>query len=285
MGVSHEALETFLAIEAKDFPLSELLFHSVFQPRAIEVVAHRHLYGVKSRSVEHVDSLLRKLQSRTDYQLDPILAAYIDEEPCPLPSGLYVIDGHHRVTAYSQASRRDIPCRVQLMSYRDALMISKLANCHHRAMKMHEEQRLEAAWQWMIIASDGAKHPLPKTASLRSIASMFDIDKNTVQRMKKRLREVNPDNYDPAKKAPETDWPRWKDTRLHRDAWLNHLDKLLPEERITQEARVLLGRASDLFQKASQEVRAHARVLLETDALYEENPQRSDLDYMLNFYR
>lgn len=238
-----------------------------------------------SRSSEHVDSLLRKLQSRSDFQLDAILVAYIDEETSPLVNGLYVLDGHHRVSAYSQAGRSAIPCRVQQMSYRDALMLSKLANCNHRAMKMHEEQRLDAAWQWMILASEGAKRPLPKTASLRSIASMFDIDKNTVQRMKKRLREVRLDDYDQTKRAPETGWPRWKDTRLHRDPWLNRLAKLSPEERISHEARMLLGRANDLFQKSSQQVRAHARLLLETDAQYEDNRQRSDLDYMLNFYR
>lgn len=283
--MSSEALETLLAVEAKDISLSDLLLHIGFQPRALVVVAERHWHGVKSRGLEHIDSLLRKLQSRVGYQLDPILVAYINEDSCPLLSGLYVIDGYHRLTAYSQAGRNEIPCRVQPMSYRDALMTSKLANCHHRAMKMHEEQRLEAAWQWMIIASEGAKQPLPKTASLRNIASMFDIDKNTVQRMKKRLREVKPDSYDFEKQAPETGWPRWKDTRLHRDAWLNHLVKLSPEERNTQEARVLLGRITDLFQKASQEVRVHARLLLETDAIYEENPRRSDLDYMLNFYR
>lgn len=283
--MSHEALKALLAIEAKDIPLSELFFHQEFQPRVPQLIPERHRYGVLSRSSEHVDSLLRKLQSSADYQLDAILVAHIDDESCPLPSGLYIIDGHHRIAAYSQAGRSHIPCRLMAMGYRDALMASKLVNCTHRAMKMHEEQRLDAAWQWMIIASDGAKRPLPKSASLRNIASMFDIDKSTVQRMKKRLGEVNPDEYDPAIMAPETGWPRWKDTRLHRDPWLNHLAKLSPEERITQEARVLLGRASDLFQKASQEVRTQARLLLEADALYEESPQRSDLDYMLNFYR
>lgn len=280
-----EGLEALLAIEATDIPLAELLFHNGFQPRLPDLLPARHWSGVMSRSSEHVDSLLRKLQSRSDFQLDAILVAYIDEERSPLVNGLYVLDGHHRVSAYSQAGRSAIPCRVQQMSYRDALMLSKLANCNHRAMKMHEEQRLDAAWQWMVIASGGAKRPLPKSASLRNIASMFDIDKSTVQRMKKRLGEVNPDDYERAIRAPETGWPRWKDTRLHRDPWLNRLAKMSPEERISQEARVLLGRASDLFQKASQEVRAQARLLLEADALYEENPQRSDLDYMLNFYR
>lgn len=283
--MSYEALERLLAIEARDVPLSELVFHKEFQPRAPELIPERHWHGTQCRSSEHVDSLLRKLQSRADYQLDPILLAYIDDELCPLPSGLYIIDGHHRVAAYSQARRCEIPCRVQPMSYRDALMASKLANCTHRAMKMHEEQRLDAAWQWMVLVSDGGKRPLPKDASLRNIAAMFDIDKNTVQRMKKRLIEVKPDDYDHTVKASETGWPRWKYTRQHRNPWLKHLAKLPPEERTAQEARVFLGRAIDLFEKASREVRAHAKLLLETDALYEENRKQADLDYMLNFYR
>lgn len=283
--MSYEPLESLLAIEARNTPLSELIFHKGFQPRTPELIPERHWCGTQSRSSEHVDSLLRKLQSRADYQLDPILVAYIDEALCPLPSGLYVIDGHHRVAAYSQAGRNSIPCRVQPMSYLDALMASKLANCNHRAMKMHEEQRLDAAWQWMVLASDGGKRPLPKDASLRNVAAMFDIDKNTVQRMKRRLREVKPDDYDHTVKAPETGWPRWKYTRLHRNPWLNHLAKMPQDERTALEARVFLGRAIDLFDKASQEVRAHARLLLETDALYEENRKRTDLDYMLNFYR
>lgn len=283
--MGYEDLETLLAIEARNISLSDLFVRAEFQPRSIELIPHRHWHGVKSRSSDHVDSLLRKLQSRADYQLDPILVAYIDDELCLLSSGLYVIDGHHRIAAYSQAGRSDIPCRVQSMSYRDALMLSRLANCNHRAMKMHEEQRLDAAWQWMVLASNYGTRPLPKSASLRNVATMFDIDKNTVQRMKKRLSEVNPDNYDSAKKAPETGWPRWKYIRLHRDAWVNHLAKIPQEERIEQEARVFLGKAIGLFQKTPAEVRAHARLLLETDEMYEENRKQADLDYTLNFYR
>ena len=279
-----ELLEYLLRIEPKDIPLSEICYHPLFQPRVAQLVPARHWHGVSVRSTEHIDSLVRKLQSSEDFQLDPILIADINGETDRLPDGLYVVDGHHRFAAYSDVGRREIPCRILSMSYQDALIISKLANGNRRAMKMHEEQRLDAAWQWMIIVTEGGQRTLPKDASARKLSATFDVGKNTVQRMKQRLREVKPSDYDSALLAPETGWPRWKFTRTHRNPWLTYLAELPPNERIENEAKLFIGKFTEVIDKTSSEVRARAKLMLESDAAYESNRKVADLDYFLNFY-
>ena len=282
--MSPVALEELLAIEPSSVRLSELSVHEPFQPRVTQLLPARHLIGVQTRSDEHVDSLLRKLQSAEEFQLDPILAVEISDNESLSP-GLYVLDGHHRLASYSQAGRKIIPVRKCTLLYRDALLISKLANCSHRSMKMHREQRRDAAWQWLVISTEGGSKPYPKVASLRWMAAQFDISKNTADRMKKRLREIDPRSYGASTLAPETGWPRWKYTREPKDPWQKHLADLSPTARTEQEARLFLGRYVELLSNASAEVRAYAKVLLQADAFYEESLESADFDFLLSFYK
>lgn len=237
--------------------IDDIRMHQMLQPRVESIVPLKEMSHVQRSSSEHTDALAVKLKEDSTLELDPILLANVAGDD-KLSEGLYVVDGHHRLAAYVLAGRKQITCRVQAMSRQEALLVSKIANCSFRSLRMHEEQRRDAAWQTLILLSDGGRIDLPRSASTRKLAATFSVSKNTIQRMIQRLRTLDPAQYGPGLLADETGWPRWQSVREHKNPW-NYALQQDANEAADAEARRLLSKLCDLFSSSS--VGAQTRVV------------------------
>lgn len=248
--MTEDLLEQIDAAKAAMLPLSHLKTHEAFQPRVDRIVPLRDRGQVMRGSEEHIDSLSMKLCQSREMQLDPIRVARIAADDPSVPTGCYVVDGHHRVQAYTRAHRKEIPARIQSMSFQEAILVSKVANCSHRSMKMHDEQRRDAAWQYLAIITQRGQLPLPKGESYRSMAARFIISKNTVQTMLKRLTDVDPNDFIELAVTAGTGWPRWQWVRESR-SYQQQLFNCSPDEKAEREARILLSKVVTLFGKTT----------------------------------
>ncbi len=122
--------------------------------------------GVERRSEEHVGTLRLILEAALSMELDPVLVAEVD-------GVLFVVDGHHRLKAYKRAKRGTIPARVYRMDRLSAVLVSKLVNCADRALEMHSEQRLDAAWQYLASVTRGGAHGLPNGESCKTVVDAW----------------------------------------------------------------------------------------------------------------
>lgn|SRR6185312_14518894 len=241
-----ETLQQLETVEARLLPLKQLSAHPAFQPRNERIVPLRHRAQVEQRSSAQVDSLRLRLESSQLEQLDPIWAIKISTSGNPeVPDGLYVVDGHHRLTAYRLAKRKSIPVCACSSDYRTAVLISKRVNCTHRALEMHPEQKRDAAWQYLAaVTQQGAieLRELSGGEALRSVGSRFGVSKNTIASMLKHLKDVDVSEYNSSAIDPGTGFPRWRCVREHKSPWKQMLDASDEVER-TQYKAVKLARA------------------------------------------
>jgi len=121
-----------------------------------------------------------------------------------------LVDGHHRFMAYRRQSRSSIPARIREATLEDALTASKAVNCDGVKLPMHDEQKREAAWQYMAIATHQGRHELPPCESLRGIGRTFGVSKDTVTRMRQAMLKVDPSEFAPIACDAGTNWPMWK---------------------------------------------------------------------------
>ncbi|WP_186759866.1 ParB/RepB/Spo0J family partition protein [Luteimonas wenzhouensis] len=238
-----ERLEALLnewrAIPPQHVSLGRIKQADAYQPRNVRLAPYKQRGRLEEASAEHVADLTAKLSDGRD--LEPLLLARVD-------GSLYLIDGHHRLTAYRRAGRASAPARIRESTKAEALMASKAANCDGVKLPMHVEQRREAAWQYLAMLTDNGRRELPPGVSLRAIARIFGAGKDTVARMRKKLPEVNPKDFTAAACDPGTGWPQWKHVRgnTFRDLQLE-----MPEgERLARQAERLaskLGKEIDRY--------------------------------------
>jgi ParB-like chromosome segregation protein Spo0J len=199
-------LESLKVAEVRQLPIASLKTDEALQPREDRMVPFREQSRVERRSEEHVAPMRLLLEAAQGHQLEPVLAAELDGR-------LFLVDGHHRLKAYRRAKRETIPARVLPMKRHIAVMVSKLVNCEARSLEMHAEQRRDAAWQYLAAVTQRGAEGLPEGESLRGIAGLFGISKDTVSSMLRKLPKVNPKGYPVMQLDPGTEWPRWKAVR------------------------------------------------------------------------
>jgi hypothetical protein len=142
-----------------------------------------------------------QLDACNGHELEPLLVARIE-------GVLYLGDGHHRLIAYRLARRKEAPVRIRDMDMQAAVALSKLVNCDGAKLRMHDEQRKDAAWQSMAIVAVRGRAPLAE--SLRAFAARFGIGHETARRMRDRLQTIRTEDYPSVALDPGTGWPRWK---------------------------------------------------------------------------
>ena len=178
----------------------------------MQVVPTRHRAAKDRESNDHVARLRLTLEASGKVELDPILLAEIDGK-------LHVVDGHHRTRAYKAAKRSAIPARVAAMTWGEAVIASKLANCENRAtLAPHPEERREWAWQHLARVTQGGNNGTHRI-SVRKVAALFGIDKDTVARMLERMPTVDRTQYGPAACDAGTGFPLWRYVRSHGAPW------------------------------------------------------------------
>jgi len=175
-----------------------------FQPRNTKLVPLREQKRLERESARHVEYLVAKLADGKD--LDALLIAHID-------SVLYLIDGHHRLQAYRKSQRSKVPTRIRNSTWEEAIMASKAVNCSAAKLPMHSDQRLEAAWQYIALRTDGGKDKAAKGESLRSIGSLFGISHSTVGTMLKALSTIKGMHFFQNEVDIGTQWPHWKQAK------------------------------------------------------------------------
>jgi hypothetical protein len=148
--------------------------HSVFQPRQFED-------GLMASSEEHVRGLLEAIYNEASHILDPVSVWWSGKS-------WYVIDGHHRLLAYSryEAEGKHPPVRVPVVNFRgsvyEAIAESIRLNSKDK-LPMSKSDKSNRAWKLVV---------LEKT-SKQTIARICGIGTSTVGRMRNLLTQYKID--------------------------------------------------------------------------------------------
>jgi ParB-like chromosome segregation protein Spo0J len=211
------------------------------------------------------------LEAAQSIELEPILAADVG-------GALFVVDGHHRLKAYSRAQRATIPARVYPMDRQTAVLVSKLVNCGERALAMHPEQCRDAAWQYLAAVTRRGAMKLPEGDSCRTVAGRFGIGKDTVSNMLRKLPTVNPKDYAGALDLG-TGWPRWRTVREGPAGWKQDLEEMTAEQVIQHRAELMAKKLGALMDSDSPEVfRLALRLVNIEEQLEATNPDSRAFD-------
>lgn len=215
---------------------------------------------------QHIATLRLALEASEQTQLDPVWIADIGHAE-PVAPGLYLVDGHHRLTAYKLAGRDAIPASILPMDWHVAVAVSKLVNCTGRSLALHNEQCRDAAWQYLaILTNRGANEP-PKGESLRSVAGRFGISKNTVSSMLTYLPRVVPTEFHPLAIDPGTGWPRWRYVREANKPWQTNLPTS-DQQQLDRDAERVARNIVKLVDDSSPAVRVRALEMLANDEVH-----------------
>jgi hypothetical protein len=181
--------------------ISGIKTDDALQPRCGRVVPLKDQHRVVKMSKDHVTRLCVALQGGKDEQLEPLLVADVD-------SVLYLVDGHHRLKAYERVKRRDVPVRILRITKAEAVRLSKLVNVTGTKLPMTREQAAEACWQTIADLTLGGR--TEAGMSLREIAALFGVGKDTVAAMLQNVKAIKLSEFGPAACDPGTGWPLWK---------------------------------------------------------------------------
>lgn len=247
-----QALERLRAAEVQRLPLSTLQTDEALQPREMRVVPYADKARTEGRSEGHIGTMLLALRASAEVQLEPVLLAEID-------GGLFVVDGHHRLNAYQRAQRVTIPARVMPMGRRVAVMVSKVVNCEGRSLEMHQQQRAEAAWQYLAEVTRRGALGLPAGESMRTVAARFGVSSHvTISNMMKKLPAVNLSEWNTEALDLGTGFPRWRYVRGPRAAhWKDMAEKMTHDQLFARDVEKLKLRMGALMGKVDPKV-AHA---------------------------
>ncbi len=243
-------------------PLSTLKTDDTLQPRESRMVPFKDKGRVESRSSEHVGTMRLALDASQAVQLEPIWVADIDGQ-------LLVVDGHHRLDAYRGAERDKIPTRICPMTRQRAVLVSKLVNCSGRALEMHREQRVDAAWQYLALVTRQGADRLPKGESTRTVGGRFGMSHDTVARMLRQMPRVKPADWNPEALDAGTGFPRWRYVREQGAGWKDMKEKMTVEQITQHEAERLAKKIGALIEKASPEAAERAMRMLSVESALE----------------
>ncbi|MFK2904838.1 ParB-like nuclease domain-containing protein [Dyella ginsengisoli] len=257
-----QALQRLQSADVQMLPLAELKTDDTFQPREVRMVPFREQAGVERRSEDHIAVMRLALEAAQGTELEPVLVADVQ-------GSRYVVDGHHRLTAYRRAQRETIPARVMPMDRAQAVLVSKLVNCAGRALEMHAEQRRDAAWQYLAAVTKRGAVSLPTRESTRTVGALFSVSHSTVARMLRKLPEVNPRDWSTAAFDPGTGFPRWRYVREAGAGWQDMKERLDVEQLTQHEAEKFARKVGALIEKTSPEAVRRAWQMLGIEAQLE----------------
>lgn len=256
-------LEHFRCNPLQLLPTSDIQLADALQPRVARIVPIRDKGRIEQGREQHIATLRLALEASEQTQLDPVWVAQI-AQPAPVAAGLYLVDGHHRLTAYKQAGRDVIPASILPMDWHLAVTVSKLVNCTGRSLALHKEQSRDAAWQYLAVLTHRGANQLPKGESLRSVAGRFGISKNTVSSMLTYLPRVVPAEFNSLSIDPGTGWPRWRYVREANSSWQTSLPST-EQQQLDRDAEKVARNIVKLVDGSSPAVRARALEMLAND--------------------
>ncbi|WP_237707343.1 ParB N-terminal domain-containing protein [Xanthomonas oryzae] len=257
-------MEQFKHASNRLIPLGDIRTHDALQPRVARLVPFKDKGRAEESSEQHVATLRLVLEATEDKQLDPVWLADIGSAE-PVETGLYLVDGHHRLKAYRQANRRQVPACVLALDWRTSLVVSKLVNCTGRSLALHNEQRRDAAWQYLADLTHRGAIELPSVReSLRSVAARFGISKSTVSSMLTNMPHVIATEFHALAIDPGTGWPRWRHVREAKNPWQTSLPSS-DQQQLDRDAERVARHIVKLVDGSSPAVRARALEMLAND--------------------
>ncbi|MFW9439194.1 ParB N-terminal domain-containing protein [Xanthomonas euvesicatoria] len=257
-------MEQFKQAQTRLIKIGEIRIHDALQPRVARLVPFKDKGRAEESSEQHIATLRLVLEAAEDKQLDPIWLADIGSDE-PVETGLYVVDGHHRLRAYQQAGRKQVPAGVLALDWRTALVVSKLVNCTGRSLALHNEQRRDAAWQYLADLTHRGAIELPSVGeSLRSVAARFGISKSTVSSMLTNMPHVIATEFHTLAIDPGTGWPRWRHVREAKNPWQTSLPSS-DQQQLDRDAERVARHIVKLVDGSSPAVRARALEMLAND--------------------
>ncbi|MBO9747349.1 ParB N-terminal domain-containing protein [Xanthomonas phaseoli pv. dieffenbachiae] len=274
------ALERFRCTPQQHLLISYVRLADALQPRVTRIVPIRDKGRIEQGREQHIATLRLALEVSEQTQLDPVWIADIGHAESVAP-GLYLVDGHHRLTAYRQAGRDTIPASILPMDWHAAVAVSKLVNCTGRSLALHKEQCRDAAWQYLAILTQRGANELPKGESLRSIAGRFGISKNTVGSMVTYLPRVVPTEFNSLSIDPGTGWPRWRYVREANSPWQTSLPST-EQQQLDRDAEKVARSIVKLVDGSSPAVRARALEMLANDEV-NATDQLASVDLLAHF--
>lgn len=212
-----EGVEPKAQPELKDgqLPLAEFRFAtSVFQPRLGD--------GTTAESDAHVAALADGIRNAKDHKLDPVLIWWSGRK-------WMVIDGHHRLMAYSQVNNPDqakasrrwvsidrIPVEIFEGTLDEALVEATARNTKDK-LKMTKKDKLERAWKFTTL----------RTMTIPAIANATGVAERTVGNMRKadaELGKVAPGDFTATVDTRSITWDQAKrlimGERIVDDEWV-----------------------------------------------------------------
>ena len=201
--------ETLAALRkqpVKEVARSKIKIDKALQPRDQSVVPFRDRHKQETQDTEHTTRLRQRLSVSTTQQLDAVLIAKVE-------GTLYLLDGHHRLKAYTLERRQSIPTRTLEMPWETAVLLSKLVNVDGVKLSLHKQQASECAWQYLAAVTDRGRLEMPLGLSTRSMEGKFGVGRDTVSRMVRRMPTVAPRDYTNEACDSGTGWPKWKYVR------------------------------------------------------------------------
>lgn len=209
------SLDWWHEVEPQLFQVDKLKEAPELQPRVTQVIPSREKTSYRMQGARLVEELEAALRANPKVHLSPLLVADVD-------GSHFVVDGHHRLLAYRRARRTNAPVRISKMKMPAAIQLSKLVNCGQATLPVHNEQKREAAWQWLAHVTDRGANPyLPTGVTLRDVSGYFGagVGKSTVQNMLSKIPSVDLADYSEAACDPGTGWPRWKYVRVPKGGY------------------------------------------------------------------
>lgn len=207
METTDELLQRWKTQPANEVELRSLKTDPALQPRATECVSLARQGAIEAQSADHIRCMALQLKA-SNADPEPVLVAQ-------LPLGLFIVDGHHRLAACKLAGRNTVPARVLEVSRHAAVIASKVVNYGGEKLRLHSDQRADAAWQTISDMTDRGRRKLPKGVSQRSLEIRFGVSLGTINRMLERVSQqaIDPANYARDHCDPGTGWPRWRHAR------------------------------------------------------------------------
>ena len=249
-------------MEVTHVPLGTIKTHPALQPRDPELLKQRERVRQEEQSALHVHDMAQLLMADPKAELVPLKLAEVD-------GVLYVVDGHHRLMAYRRAKRETVPAHVAAMTLREASHASKLANITHTKLEMRPAQKRNALWHHLAAITHGGTLGLPAGTSQRSLQGHFGVALDTVQRMLRRLPEVDPTTYPPEHCDAITGWPHWR--YVGRSVRSAMYQEMSVDARTEWQARKYLKKLLKLWEQTDRRALEVAHEWLRADARDEDD--------------
>lgn len=239
-----EKLKETAGVPAVLVEIGRVRTHAALQPRDPLLLKQRERVRQEQQCELHVHDMAALLKSDPSIELAPLALADVE-------GTLYVVDGHHRLKAYKRAKRASVPAIVEAMTLRQASHASKLANVTHTQLEMLPAQKRNALWHHLAAITMGGTLPLPRGVSQRSLNGRFGSSLDTVQRMLKRLPEVDHTTFPPEHCDGITGWPHWR--FVCQTARSGMYQAMTPESRIRWQADKYKTKLAKLWEQFDPE--------------------------------